>query len=79
MKCEFRGKSPIFFKDAPLGQVFRYRHEMFLATVESWDEGIEENMNAVSLEDGRLVNFDSSDEIIPCRLVGYFEPASLGE
>lgn len=52
---------------------------MFLATAEIWDEGIEENMNAVSLEDERLVNFDSSDEIIPCRLNGYFEPASLGE
>lgn len=79
MKYEFRGNALIFFEEAPLGQVFRYREEMFLAIAEIWDEGVEENMNAVSLEDGRLVTFDSSDEITPCRLVGYFEPAPLGE
>lgn len=79
MKCEFRGKNPIFFEDIALGQAFRYRKEMFFAIEEIWSKGVGEVMNAISLEDGRLVTFDSSDEITPCRLVGYFEPAPLGE
>lgn len=79
MKYEFRGNAPIFFKEAPLGQVFRYGKEMFLAIAEIWDEELGKNINAVSLEDGIPVVFDSFDEITPCRLVGYFEPALLGE
>ena len=79
MKCEFRGKSPIFFKDIASGQAFRYGKEMFFAIEEVWIKGAEEIMNAVSLEDGRLVTFDSLDEITPCVLVGYFEPTPLGE
>ena len=79
MQYEFRGKSPIFFKDVAGGQAFRYGKEMFFAIEGIWSEGAEEVMNAVSFDDGRLVAFDLLDEVIPCRLVGYFEPAPLGE
>lgn len=79
MKCEFQGIKSVFFEDLSIGQAFRYGNEMFLAIEPTYRSATGEVVNVVSLEDGRTAVFDLMDEVVPCKLNGYFEVANSGE
>lgn len=52
---------------------------MFLAIEPTYRSATGEVVNVVSLEDGRTAVFDLMDEVVPCKLNGYFEAVNSGE
>ena len=64
MEIVYKNKKKVAFKFIAIGEVFSWNSILYMATREGTSTSTGEIFNAVSMKDGEISYFESSDEVV---------------